>query len=239
MSSAISAKKSKIGQYKSEIASNSTTISRLRGISQDISIIDYRNKEIIRQIEEIKNETDSTDELISESTKKIAELQDKIKEIYKELDILEQAKAIVSEEGVKTVIIKNILTFLNGRLNYYLSVLEAPVKCSFDDSFESNLTYHNGKECEYFTFRDLLSMQTGINFNIFMIDELFDGAVDQKGLEKIMEILKDRIIKYKEATYIVSHNPNTQKFDIDNTVMLVKKDGFTRLLLENGLGDSK
>ena len=152
----------------------------------------------------------------------------------------------MSEEGVKTVIIKKILTFLNGRFNYYLSTLEAPCSSSFDETFDVTIKDLSGKEMDYwnlsggerrrvdsaiiFTFQDLLRLQTGISYNLFIADELFDSAVDEKGLGKVLEVLKSQVDKNQLCVYLVSHNPNTTRFDIDNTIFLQKKDGITSLI---------
>jgi hypothetical protein len=130
----------------------------------------------------------------------IKTIQEEIKSLYKELDILENAKLIVSEEGVKTIIIKKILKFLNERLNFYLLTLEASCSCHFDDTFDTTIKTLNGKDIDYwnlsggerkrvdaaviFTFQDLLKMQTGVNFNISIYDEWADSALDEKGLIK-------------------------------------------------------
>jgi DNA repair exonuclease SbcCD ATPase subunit len=233
-------------ELKSDITKIKKEIERLTGLDNQIKIIEAKNGEILRNISTLEGETDNFDILIKKSEESIKELSDKIKEYFKELDILDHAKAIVSEEGVKTVIIKKILTFLNGRFNYYLSTLEAPCSSSFDETFDVTIKDLSGKEMDYwnlsggerrrvdsaiiFTFQDLLRLQTGISYNLFIADELFDSAVDEKGLGKVLEVLKSQVDKNQICVYLVSHNPNTTRFDIDNTIFLQKKDGITSLI---------
>ena len=231
---------------KSDISKIRTEIERLTGLDNQIGLIEAKNKEILMSISTLEGETDNIDILIKKSADSIKALSDQIKEYFKELDILDHAKAIVSEEGVKTVIIKKILTFLNGRFNFYLSILEAPCSCAFDETFDVTLKNLQGKEIDYwnlsggerrrvdssiiFTFQDLLRLQTGISYNLFIADELFDSAMCEKGLGGVMEILRNQVNKNLLCAYIVSHNPNVTKFDIDNTLLLQKKDGITSLV---------
>lgn len=222
-------------------------IERLKNLNNQIKIIETKNEEIEKTINVLKEEKDNIDTLIENSNIQINEIQNDIKVLYKELDILENAKIIVSEDGVKTLIIKKILKFLNERLNFYLLTLEAPCSCYFDDTFDTSIKTLNGKDIDYwnlsggerkrvdaaviFTFQDLLKMQTGINFNISMYDEWADSALDEKGLVKFLEILRNKVNKENEAIYIISHNPNISNMDIDNTIFLEKKNGTTTIKL--------
>ena len=232
---------------QTKIKNNQTKneIERLKNLNNQIKVIETTNEEILKNIETIKQEKDNTDTLIENSNEEIKIIQDEIKSLYKELDILENAKLIVSEDGVKTIIIKKILKFLNERLNFYLLTLEAPCSCYFDDTFDTTIKTLNGKDIDYwnlsggerkrvdaaviFTFQDLLKMQTGINFNISIYDEWADSALDEKGLTKFLEILRNKVNKENEAVYIISHNPNISNMDIDNIIFLEKKNGITTI----------
>jgi ABC-type Mn2+/Zn2+ transport system ATPase subunit len=81
-----------------------------------------------------------------------------------------------------------------------------------------------------FMFQDILRNQTGSTFSLSMYDELFDSALDAKGVNKILDILRERVENYQECVYIVSHNKETLKADIDHVVLLQKNDGKTELI---------
>ena len=236
--------KQTVTDLKSDITKIKKEIERLTGLNNQIKIIEAKNGEILRNLSSLEEETDNIDVLINKSEESIKELSNKIKEYFKELDILDHAKAIVSEEGVKKVIINKILTFLNGRLNYYLSTLEAPCSCAFDDTFDTNLKTIGGKEIDYwnlsggerkrvdsaiiFTFQDMIKYHSCLNINISIYDELFDSALDEKGIEKILDVLRDKVVKHSECIYIISHNKNAS-YEFDNTIYLIKKNGTTSI----------
>jgi len=215
---------------------------------QELSQLEKRNNEILEEISILRNEKDGILELIDNIEVEILESEKQIQAIQKKLTILDTAKYVVSEEGVKTYIIKKMLNLLNSRLNHYLHILEAPCKCEFNEVFEESIHNDQGKECSYFNFsggerkridlailfmfQDVLRTQTGTSFSLSMYDELLDSAVDEKGAEKILEILKNRVEDYGESIYIVSHNKSVIKNGLDNIIQLEKINGKTQLMLD-------
>ena len=79
-------------------------------------------------------------------------------------------------------------------------------------------------------FQDILRLQTGSSFSLSMYDELFDSALDEKGVDKILSILKERVETYGESVYIVSHNKAAARSEIDQVILLEKQDGITRIV---------
>jgi DNA repair exonuclease SbcCD ATPase subunit len=223
-----------------------TEKSSLELASQELNQLQERNREIEEEINELRNEKDGVLELIDNIEIEIIETEKTIQELQKKLNILENAKYIVSEEGVKTYIIKKMLGVLNARLNYYLNALEAPCKCEFNEMFEEIIHNDQGKECSYFNFsggerkridlavlfmfQDLLRTQTGSSFSLSMYDELFDSAIDERGANKIMEILNTRVADYNESVYIISHNKtHISGAGVSNIITLEKHNGKTQI----------
>lgn len=225
-------------------------------------LIEEKNKELIKEekikglldkiknlkelIEEKKKEKDDTSAHIEKIKKTIQKIEEDLKEVKKDLSILENVKFVLSEEGVKTFIIKKLLDALNERLNFYLKKLDAPCTCYFDDQFEETITNSNGKECSYFNFsggerkridiailfmfQDILRYYSGTFFSLSMYDELFDSAIDESGIEKILDILKNRVDLNEESIYIISHNKLAIKNNFENIIFLKKEKNKTFLM---------
>lgn len=239
----ITAIRSKIKNIKIEINKRNEKIEKISGIDSKIKILESKNEEILKNISSLDHYDDNFDIYIKKTEEEISESSLKIKEHFKTLDLLDHAKSVVSEDGVKTVITKKMLTFLNSKFNYYLANLDAPCTCTFDENFDITIKTNQNKEIDYgnlsggekrrvnsaiiFTFRDLLRYQTGFCYNFFAVDEWFDSAVDTKGLEKILDVLKHYANTNKECIYIISHNSYTSKFEFDDQILLVKKNGLT------------
>ena len=221
-------------------------INKLNLNLSDVKNLEDKNEEILVQIKEIENIEDPLLENIQKTEEEIQNISEELEQIQKNLLILDNCKFVLSEEGVKSFIVKKMISVLNSQLNFYLKTLNAPCICTFDESFEETITNNQGKECSYFNFsggerkridiavlfmfQDILKLQTGIHFNISMYDELLDSALDSSGTSKIMEILKERSNNSSESIYIVSHNKSTQVNGFDNIIMLEKKDGKTTIV---------
>jgi DNA repair exonuclease SbcCD ATPase subunit len=211
------------------------------------STINDKNAEIEESIVVLLHEKDGTEDKIKEIQESVKDLEEKLTEQQQKLNILENSKHIVSEEGVKTHIIKKLLVFFNNKLNFYLKKLEAPCSCNFNEFFEETIVNENKKECSYFnfsggerkridlailfTFQDILKSQSGVYYSLNMYDELLDSALDESGTNKVLEILKEKSEKYKESIYIISHNPTIFKNNIDNIITLEKINGKTKLVI--------
>jgi DNA repair exonuclease SbcCD ATPase subunit len=234
---------------KSELNNINKTLivknNNLDSLLRENSTLEDKNKELLQNIQEILDERDYTSDKIDEILIDVSDLEKIISDEQKQLNILDNSKLIVSEEGVKTYIIKKLLIVLNNKLNFYLKRLEAPCTCNFDETFDEIIINENNKECSYFnfsggerkridlailfTFQDILKTQTGIFYSINIYDELFDSALDDIGTSNVIDILKENSEKYKESIYIISHNSNVTKNNIDNIIELEKLNGKTKL----------
>jgi len=235
-----------IKTLNTQIKKDSDSIHNFSIISKEIKHLTDINNSLQKEIEEIQNSKNEFESLISNIKEEIAEEETKLEDLQKRISVLEVAKYVVSEEGVKTYIIKKMLVILNSRLNHYLQILEAPCKCEFNEVFEETIHDEYGKESSYFNysageqkridlailfmFQDLLRQQTGTSFSLSMYDELFDSAIDEKGVDKILDILKDRVEKFQENIYIISHNTHTSKSGVDQIILLEKHNGETKLI---------
>lgn len=166
--------------------------------------------------------------------------------IDSKLSVLECVKFVVSEEGVKSYIVKKILKILNTRLAYYLDELQANCICQFDEFFDEKITDEKNEEKSYFNFSggerkridlaclfaflDIRRMQGDINFSTIFYDELLDSSLDDKGVELVVKVLRERQIKHNESCYIITHRSNALNSKVDSTLTLEKRNGFTYIL---------
>lgn len=162
------------------------------------------------------------------------------------LNVLECVKFVVSEEGVKSYIVSKILKILNSRLAFYLEELQANCLCIFNEYFDEQITDEKGSIKSYFNFSggerkridlaclfaflDIRRMQGDVHFSTIFYDELLDSSLDDKGVELVIKILRERSLKHNEHCYIITHRANAIITEINNTLFLEKRNGFTYLL---------
>lgn len=206
------------------------------------------NDQLLNDISIIEKEENNFAELIELSSKQLTEISLDVDKLQHKLRVLDSARFVVSEEGVKSFIVKKMLQLLNNKLNFYLNKLEAPCKCFFNEFFEEIIINDRGEECSYFNFsggerkridlavlfmfQDIRRLQSDVFINLSMYDELFDSALDERGAECILSLLRERVELNNESIYIVSHNKNTVKAGINSVLQLQKTNGLTTLLCE-------
>lgn len=184
------------------------------------------------------------DNLIKENKEKQDNTKVQIDEMKKNLNRLDTVKFIMSEEGVKSYIVKKILQLFNTKLAYYLNKMDANCICTFNEYFEESIFDDKGKECSYFNFSgaerknidlaclfafmDIRRLQGNVSFNFSIYDELFDSSLDEKGVELVINILKERVEKFNECAMVISHRKESIKAATGDVIFLEKSNGITR-----------
>lgn len=168
-----------------------------------------------------------------------------IDKLNNELNILESVKFIMSEEGIKSFIVKKILKILNSRLAFYLKKLETNCLCKFNEFFDEEIIDENGQTKSYFnfsggerkridlaclfTFADIRRLQGDVIFNTIFYDELLDSSLDDKGVHLALKVLRDRYNDYKESCYIITHRGPEVTTKAEHTIHVTKQNGLTTI----------
>jgi len=200
--------------------------------------------ELEEDLELLNKDTTDFDDILQETQQRRDDLTVKVGEITKQMRKLDIVKFIVSEEGVKSYIVNKLLELLNSKLFYYLQKLQSNSVCTFNEYFEEEIVNEKGKVCSYFNFSgaerksidlaclfafsDIRRMQGGVSYNIAMYDELFDSSFDDRGIELITDILKERVDSLQECAIVISHRKESTKAVTGEIIFLEKLNGITR-----------
>lgn len=238
--------KSAINQYRTiakatheQITEHSTSATTIATIQENIT-------HTLEDIEAISTEVDQFQALINTSEAEIDAQEQVIYNLSWNLSVLEDVRFVVSEEGVKSYIVRQMLTLFNTRLAWYLKKLNANCTCTFNELFEETIIDESGNETTYanfsageakridlamlFTFQDIRRLQADTSINICVYDELFDSSLDETGVASVVEILRERVDMYGECTYVITHRSDAlAAFDNISIVHLEKRDGVTTL----------
>lgn len=209
-----------------------------------VQVIDEYFKTIDAYVESLKNTTTEVDDIIADHADKIVKIETKVKEQLDVVNLLNTMKVIVSEEGVKSYIIKKILAILNAKLQHYLNRIGFNCTCKFNEFFEEEILNDKGKLCSYFNFSgaerksidlaclfafiDIRRMQGSVAYNVVFYDELLDTSLDDKGVELVYNIIADRAKAYNECAYIITHRKESAFFATSKVILLEKENGITR-----------
>ena len=207
------------------------------------------NKQIDDDVSNFKDEARQFDKQIKDEQLRLNKLINQLEGIKHKINILDVVKFIVSEEGVKSYIVRKILQLFNAKLSYYLQKMDANCCCIFNEYFEEEIVDEKGKRCSYhnfsgaerknidlaclFAFMDIRRLQGSVAYNFSVYDELLDSSLDERGVDLVLNILRERVEKYNECIMIISHRKESVKIGAHykndgGVIFLEKKNGITR-----------
>jgi DNA repair exonuclease SbcCD ATPase subunit len=202
------------------------------------------NKQLQDNINDINENADSFNDIIEKARERLTVVKTELDNLKKIINLLDVVKFVVSEEGVKSYIVKKILQNFNSKLTHYLKKLDSNSICIFNEYFEEEILNEKGKICAYnnfsgaerkaidlaclFSFIDMRKSQGNVHYNVSIYDELFDSSLDEKGVDIVLEILKERSEKFNECIFIISHRKESIKSATGDVIFLEKHNGITR-----------
>lgn len=201
-------------------------------------------KELEKDIETVKKSNDDFIDNIKKEAVRLKNNASELTNLRDQFKVLESAKFVLGDEGVKTHIIKKLIDLLNAKLIYYIRKLDGNCICKFNEYFEEEIINTKNKIRSYFNFSgaekkavdlgclfafsDIKKMQGGISYNVSMYDELFDSSLDETGVNLVIDILKDRVAQNNECVMIISHRKEAIKAVTGEIVYLEKSNDITR-----------
>lgn len=213
---------------------NTTNLQRLKNSLVSVN-------EDIKSLEEMQTADNNSTAVQQE---RVESLKLSAENIKAQIAVLDGVKFVVSEEGIKAFIIKKIIEMFNNKIAYYLNRMDANCTVSFDEYFDEVIVNQKDKACVYhnfsgaekknidfacmFAFMDIRRLQGDIHYNLALYDELLDSSLDEKGIDLVLDILKERIKKYNESVYIISHRKESIKSATGDIIFLEKKNDITR-----------
>ena len=241
-------KKNKIKAFitktNDDLNSLKVKIENRKMLSKRIQDLTDLNNQLKESIDHMNEHNDSFNDVILQTKERFDLVKQEIDNIKKILNLLDVVKFVVSEEGVKSYIVKKILQNFNSKLAFYLKKLDSNSICIFNEYFEEEILNEKGKMCAYnnfsgaerkaidlaclFSFMDMRKAQGNVHYNISIYDELLDSSLDEKGVDLVLEILKERSEKFNECIFIISHRKESIKSATGDIIFLEKHNGITR-----------
>ena len=219
------------------------------------SAINQLNFQISSTRDIIKDIEFEIDELNKDTTDKKAEFE-KLKTLIetsndtktslaatkKDKDTLFVASKLLKDSGIKTRIIKTYLPTMNKLINKYLQGMEFYVNFTLDENFEETIksryrdifTYESFSEGEkaridialLLTWRNIAKLKNSVDTNLLILDEIFDGSLDQSGSSDLGWILRN----FDDSTnvFVISHKESmSDKFD--RTLIVEKPKNYSTI----------
>lgn len=222
----------------------------IRDFSKKIETLKSEISEIKIKISEIsvteESQIEAKKSLMKKYDEKLEETRENIKRCYKSIRFYNVMETIISDDGVKSYIIRNVVPFINKSVNDILSNLEIPLVVRFDDNFKPSI-YRFGKQVStssistgqtkmidsaiIFTITKFLISKCG-GINIVFYDEIF-SSLHTSAVSQMMEIIHRELKEeMKLHVFLVNHSFISSSF-FDNIFELEMVDHFSRLQIRS------
>ena len=233
---------SDLGQQLSDLQSQENTFillideinqlnSKNRQLKNDINSLHRRIEDLDRDIRKLRDTDVNQREqfsILKSLDNQSKEIQKVISETKEEKDCLTTATQLLKDSGIKTRIIKKYLPTMNKLINEYLDKMEFSASFILDESFSEVIKSRYRDEFSYesfsegekaridiallLTWRSIAKLKNSVDTNLLILDEIFDGSLDQSGNSDLGWILKT--FDDKTNVFVISHRDNmADKFD--------------------------
>ena len=202
------------------------------------------NKDIIKDLEDLDKQNNDFLQSLNDQKQRLDLNTRELEGTQGTMNILDYVKFVLGEDGVRSYIVKKILTLFNNKLSYYLRKLNSNAFIKFDEFFEETIinnkdvptSYFNYSGAEkkvidlaiMFTFIEMLRLQSGVIYNIQFYDELLDTSLDEAGVELVVSLLNELTQANNYGIYVISHRKECSRLSTGDVIFLEKKDGITK-----------
>lgn len=246
-----------LNELTQEISHLNVEATKLRNKTDKQPELTVRIEAIQREMKNINTsfkDEETTSIIIDETNYKKyrKQLENISQQLSKENENLRYNRAIyliLSDDGIKSFIIKKYLPLLNKLMNTYLQKFMIDLELEFDSEleiqirtkFKEKYSYDSFSEGEkkridaamMFTFLEFCKMKHSNNsMNLLILDE-FPVGLDTEGENAIHEIMKDIVEKEDKEIITISPNPRIDPDRIDRLFYASMNKGFSQLELSS------
>lgn len=202
-------------------------------ISNFENLIDRQKKRIGELEQSSIPELPDVEELRSE----LVTVTNQYDNINKEINKYNKALKRLGDDGIKASLVQKYIPIINKTINEYLEKMQMFVEFNLDSEFNETIdavnrdlfTYHSFSEGQrmrvdlaiLLTWRHIAKIRSSMSTNLFILDEIADGSLDDAGMVDFMDILKS--IADTQNTIIISHKDST--IDLFDKVIRAKTEG--------------
>ena len=230
-----------INEVNQNIQSNKVEIAKENSSIGELEKFNATLDTEIKQLQDGRVDKKDHEEVVS--------LQEEFDTVSKEKNKLREEKVysdavrtMLTDQGIKTKIIKQYLPIMNKLINTYLTSMEFYVNFTLDENFDETIksryrddfTYASFSEGEkmridlalLFTWRAVAKMKNSANTNLLILDEIFDSSLDGTGTDEFLKILNTL---GDENVFVISHKQDALADKFRSTIRFEKVKNFSHI----------
>ena len=234
--------KSNIESLNKDIEDNKKTSEKLSKKTKPLDITSKMYSKYLEYRDLCRDATNYEDIRISllEKVNICEEVKAKNKVKYEVMRFWEKA---FSQQGIIKYIIKNVLDYLNDRINYYLSFLtNSKYLLKFNEELIEQILANN-QQVQYISLsggerrkvnlavtlslKDLLLLSDKTQPNLLFFDEIAEN-LDEEGITGLYGLLQE--IKANKKVFVITHNKYLKSLLYSsNKITVIKKNGVSKI----------
>ncbi len=164
------------------------------------------------------------------------------KKILKEKKVHEISLELLKDSGIKTKIIEKYIPVINKTIKQYLSLMGFYITYELNLEFEEKIrsmhqdrfSYSSFSEGEksridlalLFTWREVAKLRNSAACNLLILDEVFDGSLDENARESLLNILESLTTT---NVFVITHMGDFLFDKMHSHLQLEKISNFTRI----------
>ena len=230
-----------INEVNQNIQSNNVEIAKENSSIGELEKFNTTLDTEVKQLQDGRVDKKDHEEVVS--------LQEEFDTVSKEKNKLREEKVysdavrtMLTDQGIKTKIIKQYLPIMNKLINTYLTSMEFYVNFTLDENFDETIksryrddfTYASFSEGEkmridlalLFTWRAVAKMKNSANTNLLILDEIFDSSLDGTGTDEFLKILNTLS---DENIFVISHKQDALADKFRSTIRFEKVKNFSHI----------
>lgn len=203
----------------------------------------YRIRTIERDIKALREGVESVDEGLEQAYR--TELDEKkaiLKTYLDQKEVYAAASTLLADDGIKASIVKRYIPVINRSVNEFLARMGFFVDFQLDESFSETIrsrhrdkfvheSFSEGQKDRIdlallFAWREVARVKNSMSTNLLIMDEIFDGSMDDQGVEEMMRFLTDL---RGTNTVIISHSQNLAQEKFDRVLRFSTVKNFSRM----------
>ena len=210
-----------VGKHTKDLAVTQTSLDHNEADSIQL-------QEDIKSLRNLKTETNEAQETLKYYTTELQKMESQYASSKEDMDCLLTASQLLKDSGIKSRIIKKYLPVMNKLIAQYLQNMDFYVNFSLDENFEETIksrfrdvfSYESFSEGEkaridialLLTWRSVAKLKNSVDTNLLILDEIFDGSLDQAGGSELGWILRN--FDDNTNVFVISHRESmNDKFD--------------------------
>lgn len=243
-----------LNEYHSQITDKDNLVreqSDLKKVIFDfVNVANYNRKKITELEDAINKVVPIVNEDVEVLRKELKTETHKYQSLLEQRQRYDIATTLLKDGGIKTQIIKQYVPVINKLMNSFLSAMDFFVQFELDENFNESIksryrdefTYESFSEgekarlnlCLLLTWRAIAKMRNSTSMNLLILDEVFDGSLDDDGIGYLTNIISTHLSD--SNVFIISHKTDQMIDRFSNVLLFEKVKNFSKLKRGNENG---